>query len=312
MQRPRYSNPASSYGVVDLSALRTPSPAPAAPTAAGTSDDASGTVIDVTEATFQSEILERSRQVPVVIDFWAEWCGPCKQLSPILERLANEYAGRFVLAKIDTDANQMLAQQFGIQSIPSVMAVVAGQLVPLFQGALPERQVRQFIDQLLALAAKEFGMGSADGAGADADAALEPPRDPALDPAYDALDRGDMDGAAQAFRNVLAADPANVEAKTALAQLELLTRTQGADPVALRAAADAKPDDVPAQLAAADVELATGAVENAFDRLVKTVSRTAGADRDQARVRLLEYFELLGPEDPRVTAGRSALMRVLF
>ncbi len=115
-------------------------------------------VIDVDEAGFESEVLQRSTEVPVVIDFWAEWCEPCKQLSPLLERLALEYNGRFVLAKIDVDANQMLMQQFGVQGIPAVFAVVAGQALPLFQGAAAESQIRQTLDQLIQVAEQRFGL----------------------------------------------------------------------------------------------------------------------------------------------------------
>lgn len=324
MQQPRFPMP-SSRGVVDLSALRKPAGAPststngsvgpAAPAGAGGTSGASPAgdlVVEVTEATFAAEVAERSRDVPVVIDFWAEWCGPCKQLSPILERLAQAYGGRFVLAKIDVDANQALAGQFGVQSIPAVFAVLAGQLVPLFQGALPEAQVRDYLDQLLTLAQQQFGMaGPPDGAEAAADLP-EPPHDPAFDAAYDALDAGDVDGAARAFQNVLTAEPGNADAKAGLAQVELLQRTRGADPAAVRAAAAERPDDVAAQLVAADVDMLGGHVEDAVARLVETVGRAAGDDREQARVRLLDYFAMLGPDDPRVVSGRAALMRVLF
>jgi putative thioredoxin len=268
-------------------------------------------VVDVTEANFAAEVAERSRDVPVVIDFWATWCGPCKQLSPILERLAQSYGGRFVLAKIDVDANQALAAQFGVQGIPAVFAVVAGQLVPLFQGALPEPQVRQYLDQLLTLAQQQFGMAGPPAEG-EAGEAPEPPRDPAFEAAYDALEAGDVDGAARAFRNILAAEPANADATAGLAQVELLRRTRGADPSAVRAAAAERPDDLSAQLAAADLDMLGGHVEDAVSRLVETVGRSAGDEREQARLRLLEYFAMLGPEDPRVVSGRAALMRVLF
>ena len=115
-------------------------------------------MFDVDEAGFQQDVLQRSTEVPVVIDFWAEWCEPCKQLGPLLERLAGEYAGKFVLAKIDVDANQMLFQQFGVQGIPAVFAVVAGQAIPLFQGAAPEAQIRQVLDQLVQAAEQQFGI----------------------------------------------------------------------------------------------------------------------------------------------------------
>jgi putative thioredoxin len=127
----------------------------------------SSLVIDVDEAGFERDVLQRSTEVPVVIDFWAEWCEPCKQLSPLLERLAVEYSGRFVLAKIDVDANQMLMQQFGIQGIPAVFAVVAGQALPLFQGAAPEAQIRGTLDQLVQVAEERFGLT---GLAVDADA----------------------------------------------------------------------------------------------------------------------------------------------
>ncbi|MFI6443015.1 thioredoxin [Kitasatospora sp. NPDC050543] len=275
-------------------------------------------VIDVTEDTFEAEVVQRSTEVPVVVDFWAEWCGPCKQLSPILERLAEEYAGRIVLAKIDVDSNQLIAQQFGIQGIPAVMAVVAGQLVPLFQGAENEANVRKVLDQLILVAEQRFGVAGGAGAGAGAGLSAEggaasyEPEDPALSAAHEALDRGDLGGAVQAYQNVLADQPNNTEAKLGLAQAQLLRRVESMDPQAVRAAAAADPKNVAAQLEAADLDLVGGHVEDAFGRLVSTVGRTFGEDRDSARLRLLELFEVIGPEDPRVTAARGALARVLF
>ncbi|MBD0670289.1 tetratricopeptide repeat protein [Streptomyces sp. CBMA156] len=270
-------------------------------------------VIDVTEDTFETEVVQRSTEVPVVIDFWAEWCGPCKQLSPVLEGLVEEYAGRFVLAKIDVDANPQLSQQFGIQGIPAVMAVVAGQLVPLFQGAESAANIRKILDQLILVAEQRFGVAGGAAAPGEAQAAASQyPEDPALAAAHDALDAGDLAGAIQAYRNVLAEEPGNTEARLGLAQAELLQRIEGLDLQAVRAAAAADPKDVGVQLQAADLDLVGGHVEDAFGRLVATVGRTAGEDRDTARLRLLELFEVIGPEDPRVVAARTALARVLF
>ncbi len=282
---------------------------------------ASSLVFDVDEAGFESDVLQRSAEVPVVIDFWAEWCEPCKQLGPLLERLAQEYNGRFVLAKVDVDANQMLMQQFGIQGIPAVFAVVAGQALPLFQGAAPESQIRETLDQLIQVGEERFGLT---GIVVDQDASVpdtaaqEPapvpagPYDALLEAAAQALDANDFAGAVQAYKNVLSDEPANSEAKLGLAQAELLARVQKTDPQQVRKDAAENPADVPAQLAAADLDLVGGHVEDAFGRLVETVRRTFGDDRDRVRLRLLELFEVIGPDDPRVGAARTALARVLF
>ncbi|MFD3943524.1 tetratricopeptide repeat protein [Streptomyces sp. NPDC058579] len=279
----------------------------------------SALVIDVDEAGFELDVLQRSAEVPVVIDFWAEWCEPCKQLSPLLERLAVEYNGRFLLAKIDVDANQMLMQQFGIQGIPAVFAVVAGQALPLFQGAAPEAQIRQTLDQLIQVGEERFGLtGIAVDPNAESDEAAAPapvpagPYDALLEAAMSALDAGDLAGAVQAYKNVLADDPGHPEAKLGLAQAELLARVQDMDPQQVRKNAADNPADSAAQIAAADLDLVGGHVEDAFSRLVDAVRRTAGEERDAARLRLLELFEVIGPEDPRVTAARQALARVLF
>ncbi|MEV6104752.1 tetratricopeptide repeat protein [Streptomyces sp. NPDC051940] len=276
-------------------------------------------VVDVDEATFQQEVMQRSTEVPVVIDFWAEWCQPCKQLSPVLERLTEEYAGRFVLAKIDVDANQMVfqafSQQLGIQGIPAIVAIVAGQPVPLFTGVTPEPQIRQVLDQLIEVAEQQFGivgLPAGDGAAPAEREVPAGPYDGPLTAAAEALDRGDLGGAVQAYENVLAEDPGNTEAKLGLAQALLLRRVEGLDAQAVRKAAADDRSDVEAQLRAADLDLVGGHVEDAFGRLVDTVARTAGDDRQAARVRLLELFEVIGGDDPRVVKARMALSRVLF
>ncbi|MFC7310111.1 tetratricopeptide repeat protein [Streptomyces monticola] len=319
----------SMSGVVDLAAVKAAQEAKAkaeqtraeaAKQGGGGAVSPASLVIDVDEAGFENDVLQRSAEVPVVIDFWAEWCEPCKQLGPLLERLAVEYNGRFLLAKVDVDANQMLMQQFGIQGIPAVFAVVAGQALPLFQGAAPEAQIRQTLDQLVQVAEERFGITgiavdpAAQGAEAPAAEAEEPagPYDALLEAAVQALDAGDLGGAVQAYKNVLADDPGNTEAKLGLGQAELLQRVQGVDPQQVRRDAAEKPADVTAQIAAADLDLVGGHVEDAFGRLVDTVKRTAGEDRNAARVRLLELFEVVGADDPRVAAARSALARALF
>ncbi|MFJ6430704.1 tetratricopeptide repeat protein [Streptomyces sp. NPDC091416] len=280
----------------------------------------SSLVIDVDEAGFERDVLQRSAEVPVVIDFWAEWCEPCKQLGPLLERLALEYNGRFLLAKVDVDANQMLMQQFGIQGIPAVFAVVAGQALPLFQGAAPESQIRETLDQLIQVGEERFGLtgivvdrdAAGPEAGAEAPEVPAGPYDALLEAAAQALDANDFAGAVQAYRNVLSDDPANSEAKLGLAQAELLGRVQTMDPQQVRKDAAENPADADAQIAAADLDLVGGHVEDAFGRLVETVRRNFGEDRDRVRLRLLELLEVIGPDDPRVGAARTALARVLF
>ncbi|MFJ8083856.1 tetratricopeptide repeat protein [Streptomyces sp. NPDC096205] len=317
----------SMSGVVDLAAVKAAQEAKAkaeqaraeaARRGGGGAVSPADLVIDVDEAGFEQDVLQRSAEVPVVIDFWAEWCEPCKQLSPVLERLAVEYNGRFLLAKIDVDANQMLMQQFGIQGIPAVFAVVAGQALPLFQGAAGEAQIRQTLDQLVEVAEQRFGLTGltvdpeAEPGAAPAAAPAAGPYDSLLNAAAHALDAGDLAGAVQAYKNVLADDPAHPEAKLGLAQAELLQRVQDLDPQQARRDAAERPSDVPAQIAAADLDLVGGHVEDAFGRLIDTVQRTVGDDRDTVRLRLLELFEVVGAEDPRVAAARRALARALF
>ncbi|OEV05682.1 thioredoxin [Streptomyces oceani] len=316
----------SMSGVVDLAAVKAAGEAKQkaeqqrADPAGGGGSAPAGLVINVDEAGFEADVLQRSAEVPVVIDFWAEWCEPCKQLGPILERLAQEYAGRFLLAKVDVDSNQMLFQQFGVQGIPAVFAVVAGQALPLFQGAAPEQQIRETLDQLIQVSEERFGITGLQGVPqAEAEEAQEeepepagPPEDPALAAAHQALDEGDMERAVQAYRDVLAQDPGNTEARLGLGQAELLGRVQGLDAQQVRKEAADQPTLVDAQLRAADLDMVGGHVEDAFGRIVETVKRTAGDDRERARLRLLELFEVIGAEDSRVVTARSALARVLF
>jgi putative thioredoxin len=292
-------------GAVDLSGLKARATAAAAPAGDGDAGGGGGAfVIDVSEATFQTEVLERSMQVPVVLDLWAEWCGPCKQLSPVLEKLAGEGAGSWVLAKIDVDANPALAQALRVQGIPAVKAVYQGQLVAEFTGAVPEPQVRQWIGALV-----EAVGGAAGGELPDGEPEL--PDDPRLDAAEDAVSRGDLDAAARQYQEILASEPANELARLALRQVELMRRTTKLAPDTVRKA-DADRDNVQAQLDAADMELIEGETAAAFARLIDTVRRSSGSERDTARGRLLELFAIIGENDPLVAKARRDLASVLF
>lgn len=299
---------------VDLSALKARSEATARPSQAAPGAAAEGGsrfVVDVTEQTFQAEVIERSLEIPVVIDLWAEWCGPCKQLSPVLERLAEAAGGAWILAKVDIDANPRIAQAFGVQSIPMVVAVVGGQPVDAFNGAQPEPQVRKWISALLdALRDRMPGIAAAEAAAAG-EQPVEEPEDPRFTAAEDALELGDYTAAEAAYQQILAVEPANEQATAALAQVRFLARAETADPTAV-ARADAAPDDVDAQLAAADAEVAGDQVEGAFARLVATVARTSDDDRNKAREHLIGLFELFPADDPRVSSARRALARALF
>lgn len=304
-------------GAVDLSTLRNrPAAAPAGPDAAdaGAGVTVPSLVMDVTDETF-AQVLELSRTVPVVIDLWAEWCGPCKQLSPVLERVVTELGGRLVLAKVDVDANPQLSQAFRAQSIPMVVALVAGQPVPLFTGAVPEQQVREVFAQLLQLAAQNGVTGSAtvDGQPApEAEAEAEPPLPPLHAEAFEAIESGDYARAIGAYEKALAENPRDAEARAGLGQVRLLARVQGVDLQEARAAAAAGPTDVDAQLTVADLDLAGGHVEDAFARLLDLFAQLPADDRAPVRERLLELFALVGDSDPRVIAARGRLASLLF
>ncbi|QAY61172.1 tetratricopeptide repeat protein [Microbacterium protaetiae] len=303
-------------GAVDLSSLRNrpaTSAAPAVAPADGAAPaSAPGVIIDVTDATFP-QAAELSRTVPVVFDLWAEWCGPCKQLSPILEKVVTELGGRVVLAKVDVDANPQLAQAFRAQSIPMVVAVLAGQAMPLFTGAVPEEQVREVLAQLLQVAAQNGITGTVP---MGEDAAAETPAEPAVPPlhaeAFDAIEAGDYARAVTAYEQALAENPADAEAKAGLAQVRLLQRVRSIDATAVRQAAAANPIDVEAQFAVADLDIAGGHVDDAFARLLDLFAQLPSDARTPVRERLLDLFELVGDADPRVGTARRRLTSLLF
>jgi putative thioredoxin len=337
MQQPRNF---SMYGAVDLGARQAVNKRKQQ--AAQAPANGSEYVIEVTEASFNADVVARSQRVPVVIDLWADWCQPCKQLSPVLEKLAEEGGGAWVLAKIDAEANQQVAAQLfaalQAQSIPLVVAVIGGQLVDGFLGALPEAQVRAWIGQIVAVAA-QLGLrpppdGAADGAAdgdeaADAGEAGQPGSaagngmrpltpeeellsDPRFKAAQDAMDVGDLNGAANALDQVLQDMPGHPVAKAWLAQVDLLRRVGSLDPAKVRRAAAERPNDPETQADAADLELASGQIDESFSRLLGVIGRTTGSDRDKARLHLISLFDILPPRDPRVTKARGKLSSLLF
>ncbi|MDI2128247.1 tetratricopeptide repeat protein [Yinghuangia seranimata] len=319
----------SMRGVVDLGAVKAATEAAAqraaraasAPQgAAGGGAPAGGFVFDLTDANFDS-VLALSQQAPVVLEFSSQRSPHSIEVGEVFDQLAAEYAGRFVLARLDIDASPQLAQelvtQAGVQGLPAAVAVIAGQLAPMFDRAAPQaEQLRQILDQLIQVGEQRFGLtglqGGAPGGAESEDEDAEPAGDPLLAAAEAALDAGDFAGAAQAYRNVLTDYPAHTEAKLALGQVELILRTQDVDPAEVRRNAADRPTDVDAQALAADLDLAGGHVEDAFGRLVETVRRTAGDDRNKARLHLLGLFDVIGSDDPRVVKARAALTSVLF
>lgn len=308
---PRHQQ-ASSEGL-DLSAVRNPGRGAGEQSAPGQAGQPAhdpntvnvpGLVFDVDEQSFEAAV-QLSTQVPVVIDLWAEWCGPCKQLSPVIEKVTRDFDGKLVLAKIDVDKNPRIQQAFGVQSIPTVVALVKGQPVPLFQGATAEPQIRQVFEQLLAAAAQA-------GVNKRAVAGEQQPAGPKHPEAIEALEAGDLDRAAQVYQAALNEAPGDEEAKSGLARVELLRRTRGKDLAEVRARAANDPSDVDAALECADLDISGGHVDDAFARLITTLSRVSGDDKERIRVRILELFEAVGPNDPRVTQARGKLMRALF
>jgi putative thioredoxin len=332
-QQPPPSPRIPTHGAVDLSSLKARRPAPpgagrggpppgarpTTPAAApgGQKKTPSDYVVDVDEANFQEVVLPASMQVPVIVDFWADWCEPCKQLSPVLEKLAEEYGGRWILAKMDVDANPSLAGAVGVQSLPTVMAVVGGQPIPMFTGALPEPEVRRFIEELLTVAEEAGISGTVALRGEDAEDAEGEPDAGEESPyrfptALAALARGDVEGAEALYTQALLDYPGDPEAQQGMARIALLKRVYELDPIEIRAAAEAAPVDVEAQMRAADLDAVAGELEHGFQRLIDTVRMTSGADRDAAREHLLVLFEVAGPGDPRVAAARRALANALF
>ncbi len=271
-------------------------------------------VKDVSTADFATDVVSRSHEVPVVVDFWAEWCGPCKVLGPTLERLADEGGGTWELAKVDVDQNQELAMQFGVQGIPTVVAFKDGQPIGRFTGALPEAQVREFVG---GLAPSELDLAAERG--------------------HQALELDDEVGAEQIWRAVLERDPANEIAATGLAglllerndaegALDILSRVAPTEAVrqlqaAARLSGDGDLTALEAAAASGDLQSKTdygkalasaGQYETALDQLLDVVGARDEEHSDDARVVMLDLFELLGPEHPITTTYRRRLASALF
>ncbi len=298
-------------GAVDLSALKQK-----AQQAAGPAQGAGGSyIVEVTEQTFEAETIRRSVKHPVVVELYSPRVPTGQQLSDILAEIANSSGGKFLLARLNVDTAPGIVQALGLQAVPTVIALIGGQVAPLFQGVLPADQVQAAIDQLLKAAVANGIVGRADPTGGPPPAETEEEEEPAVDPRFaaadEALARGDFAAAVAEFDKLLAANPGDIEAQAGKAQAALFARATRFDPEIVLAAARAD-DGVGVQLDAADVEMVRGQVEAAFDRLIGLIKTKTGEDRNQVRVRLLELFETVGNADPRVLKARRDLMTALF
>ncbi|MGI5269601.1 tetratricopeptide repeat protein [Nonomuraea sp. CA-218870] len=307
-----FSRPGSLYGAVDLGARKQALEAQARREAGGSQAASSASVVDVTEETFTTDVIDRSMSVPVVLDLWSPRAPGSSQLSPVLEKVVGDLGGRAVLAKVNVDASPQIAQALRVQAVPTVLAIFQGQAVTGFQQVLPEQEVRRWLDELMA-AVEQFYQASP-GARPPAQGPGEPeapPADPDLVAAEQAIDQGDLDAAEAAYERLLARVPADEDARMGLAGVRLIKRTSDADPAEVQRRLQ-DPADIDAQLLAADLEMLSGSVDAAFDRVIGVVRRTSGDDRDKARVHLLGLFETLPAEDPSLAKARRALASALF
>lgn len=311
------SNPQPRFdvrGAVDLAPLSQPAAPP--PGAPGGLPAAGGFVVDTVEATFP-DLVQSSTQYPVIVLLWSSRSPESIELAQALGALAAKYAGRFQLARVDIDASPQIATAFQVQQAPTVVAILAGQPVPMFQGAYPAEQVAPVIDQLLAAAATNNVTGTAPGAGGAVVAEepveeIEPPLPPLHQAAYDAFENDDLAGAADAYAQALRENPRDDMARAGLAQVGLLQRTADVDLQAARTAAADRPADTAAQLLVADLDVLGGSVEDAFARLLDLVRATTGEERELVRARMVDLFEVVGADDPRVPRARRALANALY
>lgn len=284
-------------GAVDLSALKQRAASP------GDGDGAKPNGVEITEANLEAEVLVRSSQLPVVVLLWSPRSEASSQLGDFLAQLAAADGGRWSLATVNVDAVPRVAQMFGVQAVPTVVALGAGQPLSSFQGVQPPEQLRKWVDSLLSATAGKLGEGGD----------VEEPEqvDPALAQAREYLDAGDFTAALTAYQTLLDADPNHAEARGAVHQIGFLQRATAQRPDAV-SIADAAPDDIDAAFAAADVELLQQNVAGAFVRLIGLIKRTTGDERTKVRTRLIELFELFDPTDPEVIAGRRNLANALY
>lgn len=300
--RPRPPIGPAMAGAVDLSALKQRAQQSARAPADATGSASSDVAIEITEANFEDEVLVRSNQVPVVVLLWSPRSDVCLQLADTLSGLAAGDNGKWSLATVNVDTAPRVAQIFGVQVVPTVVALGAGQPLSSFQGMQPPEQLRRWLDSLLSATAGKLG-----GTAESEEAAV----DPALAQAREQLETGDFAAARNSYQAILDANPNHAEAKGAIRQIEFLMRATAQRPDAV-AVADAAPDDIDAAFAAADVQIVNQDVSAAFDRLIGLVRRTSGDERTTVRTRLIELFELFDPADPDVIAGRRNLANALY
>lgn len=305
-----FNRAGSLYGAVDLGARKQALEAQARREA--TAQETGGTpvpVIDVDDANFATEVVERSMNSLVLLELTVTRAEQAREYSLLLEKLAAENAGRWLLARVDVEVSQQIAQALRVQNVPALYAIFQGQPVAVVPGIATEAQLRDWLSQLMEALAQYLPPASE---GAEAESQPEePPVDADVLAAEQAVDAGDLDGAVAAYERLLARSPNNEDAKVGLAGLGLIRRTQDVDPADVQGRL-ADPADIDAQLLAADFEMLSGDVDTAFDRLIGVVRRTSGEERDRTRLHLLSLFETLPADDPSVVKARRNLAGALF